>query len=128
MLRPVPRIDRMAALALIGKLDSNDEKTRDAAQAALAKLGHPAEGLYRAALAGSLPSETRRRLQRLLDRITNKPDPDAVRLARAVIALELADTPAARALLMRLAAGEPGAALTRQALAALKRLNVSSGR
>jgi WD40 repeat protein len=127
-LRPVPRLDRGAFRALIARLDADDPQERDRAAAALAKLGHPAEGLYREALAGRLPAETRRRLQRLLDAAGAKPGPEAEAQARGMLALELAGTPEARALLMRLAAGEPGAKLTRQALAALGRLNVRSGR
>ncbi len=127
-LTPVPRLDAAAVRNLIGKLESDDEKTRDDAATALAKLGRPAEGLFRAALAGRLSTEARRRLNRLVERITNKPDPDAVPQTRAVAVLELAATPEAWALLMRLAAGEPGAELTRRALAAVKRLNVRSGR
>ena len=121
-LAPVPRLDRAAARALIAGLDADDEKTRDGAMAALVKMGRPAEGLYRELLVGKLSSEARLRIQRLLERITGKPDPDAIIRERALRVLELAGTPAARALLMRLSAGEPGAPLTRQALAAVGRL------
>jgi len=66
--------------------------------------------------------EVRRRVERLLAQLQPRA-PERLREGRAILVLESRTTPAARRLLARLAAGVPGARLTQEAKAALKRLD-----
>ena len=74
---------------------------------------------------GRRPSlEAAQRIERMLDRIECRaPPPEKLRELRAVEALESIATPNARAVLRALGRGTPGARLTREARAALQRLN-----
>jgi hypothetical protein len=104
----------------VADLDSDDFDTRTRAEAALLAHGPGAVGSLRK-LVETVPSlETRLRIARILHRWSATPE--ARRLSRAVMALEKAGTPQAKALLKKLASGEPGAPLTEDAKAALKRL------
>jgi hypothetical protein len=74
------------------------------------------------ALGNKLDLETHRRVESLLQQMGTGPLPPEQRLAvRAVEALELIGTPAARELLESLAGGAPEARLTREAKASLQR-------
>jgi hypothetical protein len=67
--------------------------------------------------------EVRWRVGLLLKRLEKLPPSwERIREQRAVEALERMDTPEARELLRRLARGKPGAVLTEEARATLKRL------
>jgi hypothetical protein len=84
----------------------------------LRALGPAAAGPLRRALAQSPSAEATRRIEVLL---AGSPD-DELRGRRAVEVLEALGTPAARALLAEWATGDPAAAATREAAAALTRL------
>jgi hypothetical protein len=80
-----------------------------------------AEPALRRALAGRPSLEVRQRLEKLLDQLAH-PSPDVLRALRAIEVLESVGTAEAKAVLGKLAAGQPGAGLTREAKAALRRL------
>jgi hypothetical protein len=106
----------------LADLASDDFTTRQKAEQAIAKAGAAAGPALEAALAKTEDFELRKRLERLLRPL----DPDgtgALRLHRAVLALEARGTPATRKLLARLATGIPGARLTEEAKSAIGRLD-----
>jgi RNA polymerase sigma factor (sigma-70 family) len=119
-LRPVPRPDAAAVARLIADLNSDDFAVRQKANEGLGELGEAAVVPLRRALADKPTLEVRRRLQQLLDQ-TQARGGDWLRRLRAVQALERMHTPRARRLLESLAAGAPGASLTEDAKAALRR-------
>jgi predicted NACHT family NTPase len=100
--------------------DLGDEEfaVRQKATEDLIKVGSLAEPGLREALQGSPSLEVRRRLEGLLDRLAK----EQLREVRALEVLEYLGTPEAQQLLTRLAEGAPEARLTREAKAALKRL------
>ncbi|HKB00826.1 MAG TPA: sigma-70 family RNA polymerase sigma factor [Gemmataceae bacterium] len=106
----------------IADLDHPTFARRETATAALAKAGELAEPAVRRALAGDPSPEARQRLEKLLPGLTRRPSRGDVIHSRAVQAMELANTPAARRLLEEWAAGVEGAWLTTDARAALGRL------
>jgi WD40 repeat protein len=109
---------------LLVKLDSDKYAVREAAFRDLKKLGPAIEGELRKTVADSKTStEVRKRVQNLLDGWEKRPaSPDEVRQARSLQVLERIATPEARAVLVRLGEGAPGAWLTEQARLAEKRL------
>ncbi|HYT88133.1 MAG TPA: sigma-70 family RNA polymerase sigma factor [Gemmataceae bacterium] len=119
---PVAPSDRGRLLQWIADLDNKNFRVRDAAFKALCEAGETATPVVEEALAAQPSLEVSRRLQQVLDALRRSPTPDAVRLIRAVQALELAGTPEARAVLRAWAEGAPGARLTEDARAALRRL------
>jgi WD40 repeat protein len=106
----------------IAELGSADFTTREKAERTLREIGEAAAEALRKAHRNTTDLELRRRVERLLDQLQARA-PERLREARAVLALEARGTPAARKLLDRLATGLPGARLTQEANAALKRLN-----
>jgi WD40 repeat protein len=105
----------------LADLGSDDFAIRQEAEEAIAKLGAAALPVLESALAKTEDLEQRRRLERLL-RPLDLDGTGALRMHRAVLALEARGTPAARKLLGRLAAGTPGARLTEEAKKAVKRM------
>jgi WD40 repeat protein len=122
-LPPVKRADQKHLARLIRDLDADAFDQRESASRDLAALGERAEGALREAL-GKRPSlETRRRIDELLQPLDAwPPSPEALRIIRAVEALEHIGTSEARKLLQALADGDPNARLTRDAKESLKRL------
>ena len=104
-------------------LDSEEFAVRQKASKELEKLGPEVEPIFREVLAGSPSPEVRKRLEALLAR---SPLPlhsgEALRQLRVVAVLERIDNKESRVLLQKLATGAPGARLTREAQAALQRL------
>ncbi len=120
-LAPVTVVDPKRIAALVVELGDRDFRIREAAGRSLAELGETAEpALIQAAGGESL--EVRTRAEALLISLS-KPNASAggARAMRALAALEYAGGPEAVRLLIRYAAGDPGARLTRQAKAALER-------
>ncbi len=110
---------------LLADLNSDQFAVRDRAAKELEKLGEAAVPACRRLLAGDPPAEVRRRVTAFLERQSRErwePLPERLRAVRALEALEAAGTPEAREALKALAGGEPGAWLTREAAAALRRL------
>jgi WD40 repeat protein len=125
-LRPVPALgeeDRQRLDRSLKDLDSDEFTVRKRAEAEIERLGEAALPAVEKVLAGSPSPEVRRAADRLVERITPDRSPEALRALRAVEALEQMDTAEARALLQGLARGAEGARLTRDARAALQRLN-----
>jgi WD40 repeat protein len=124
-LRPVaPPPDEKALAGWIADLDSEAFAVRERAQAYLEKAGEAALPALRKALGGRPGAETKRRLEELVARHEAEeasPAPERLRALRAVEALEAAGTPQAREVLQVLAEGAPGARLTEDARAALRR-------
>jgi WD40 repeat protein len=122
-LPPVKEPDPKPVVKLIADLDDDKYDTRERAYRELAALGEAAEGRLRQALKDKPTVEQRRRIENLLGRLKDKPiDWDRIRGIRAVAVLEQIGTPEAQEVLRTLARGAPEAALTRDAHAALKRL------
>lgn len=114
----------VAVLAkLIADLGSDDFAVRERAQKELEAIGKAATGpLAEAARAGA-SAEARKRAALIISKAEGEvATPDERRAARAVEVLERVATPAARDLLAKLAAGDPGAVLTREATEAVKRM------
>jgi WD40 repeat protein len=107
---------------LVADLDGDDFEVREKARKELARLGARAEPYLREALEGRPSLELRRSAQALLDALNYRPDPEELRRERAIAVLERIGTPEAQGLLRGLAKGAPEDRLTRQAVAALRRL------
>jgi hypothetical protein len=121
-LLPVGRVvaaDRFGKLA--EDLASSDFATRQRAAATIVAFGEAARPLLLKEHHRSKDLELHLRLEQLLAQLSPR-SPDRLREVRAVMALERCATPEARQLLRRLANGLPEALLTRQAKAALARL------
>lgn len=108
----------------IDELDSDQFDVREAATAELMKRGAGAAEPLRTALkAPGSTLEKRRRIERILDKITTEGLPAAgLREVRSIELLERIDTPEAVKLLESLAAGADEARLTIEAKAALGRV------
>ncbi len=107
---------------LVAQLDSEEFGQREAASRELAAMGESIKETLRSALTKAESAEARRRLKDLLGKLQGGPTADDLRQLRAVHALELCGTAQARQLLRTLAGGASGARLTRDARAALERL------
>jgi hypothetical protein len=123
-LRPVEPVPADRLRTLIAGLSSADFTTREKVERALGEAGESAADALAEARRHTADLEVRRRAERLLDQLQPR-TPERLREARAVLVLEARGTPVARKLLARLAAGVPGARLTQEAKAALKRLGAT---
>jgi len=122
-LSPIPVPDTKSIQQLIADLDNDNFEKREAATAQLTKLREVVEPAMHQALQAKPTLEARKRLERLLAELAERPIPEGeLRQLRTLHALELIGSPAARDLLKKLASGAPGAALTRDAKLALQRL------
>jgi len=115
-LPPVREVSPDHLRHLIKELGNAHYAIRHKATQALEGHGESAGGALRAALAGSSPLETRRRIESLLARQFD------LRRDRAVQILETVGSPPARILLEEIAAGMANAQLSRNAKASLDRL------
>jgi WD40 repeat protein len=107
---------------LLGDLDSDEFAKRNAAAKQLAEFEELAEPAMREALKEDISAEKRKRLEKLLDITLIVRTPEKLRQLRALEVLEQIGTPEARQLLAKLANGTHEARLTRDAKAALQRL------
>jgi RNA polymerase sigma factor (sigma-70 family) len=120
----VPTPDEKRVRSLLADLDSDVYARRESATTELAKLGEAATDACRKALAAGPSAEKRRRLERLVRPFDDQPwNPSAerLRILRAIEMLERLDEPGARDHIRALAAGAPGAFLTREAREVLAR-------
>ena len=106
----------------LAELDDRSFPVRDAASAALARLGPAIEPALRHELELATTAEKRQRLNKLLDAFGRDRPPDQLRLLRAVSALAEIGTPQAKKALQELAKADDLAPLTADARAALQRL------
>jgi WD40 repeat protein len=117
-------VDPKTLERLIADLEASKFSVRKKAMEDLEKLGERAVPALKAARANDPPLDLRKRLDELLEKLIGGPlVGEQLRVVRAVEVLELAGTPDARGLLQTLARGAPGALPTREARAALDRLN-----
>lgn len=122
-LPPATEIDAKHLAKLLADLDNEDFATREQATQALGEYGRLVEKELRETLAKTTSEEVRRRVKILLAQIAPAATPpEELRMGRAVEILEWLDTPEARELLGKLAKGKRDAVLTREARAALKRV------
>ena len=101
---------------------------RETATAALTKAGPLAEPALRRAIDDKPSAEARERLEKILASVSRRPTKDDVAHSRAVQAMELANSDAARKVLEEWAGGAEGAWLTVDSRAALKRLRAESAK
>jgi WD40 repeat protein len=122
-VQPVPKLDSAELDRIFRDLDSNRFQSREAASKKLDALGRAAVAAVKARLAKGLPAEVTRRAQ-LFVAVHDTPElsPAELRSLRAIEVLEAIASPDAAKLLAELAGGEDSAWLTREAAAALKRL------
>jgi len=120
-LKPIVVADRRIQ-QWIADLDSATFATRQAAVKQLEKLGDRALGPLKKALNGNVGLEARRRLEQILNNMSDMPGPETVRTVRAIMVLERIGTPEARAVLESLTRGAHGARETEEAKASLERL------
>jgi hypothetical protein len=108
---------------LLADLDDNDFPVREKATLELERLGKFIEVPLRKTLEKQPSLEARRRIERLLETLERTgPAPEVLRSLRSVEVLELIGTTEAREGLRTLAQGADDAELTREARAALERL------
>jgi hypothetical protein len=126
-LRPVAAPGRDRIAAWIADLDSSDFKNRERATAELERLEEAALPALQQALKGNPSAEVKRRLEQLVSRLAQPlPAGAELRALRGVVVLEHIGSPEARRVLEALAAGDPGARLTQEAKASLRRLATRS--
>ncbi len=124
MLSPVKPLSHEHLRRLLTDLDSELFAVRQKAQEELEKLGDLAEPALRKALEDKPTLEVRKRVQALLERLRGPvTKPELLRSLRSVAVLEDIGTPEARRILEEVGKGAPEARLTREAKAALQRLN-----
>jgi WD40 repeat protein len=122
-LPPLAAPDAVAMKRLLADLDADQFTLRQKATEALMKLDDRARHSLEQVLRGKPTLEVRKRVELLLKRLDEAATPpQAWRGLRAVEVLEQIGTVEARQLLTALAKGLPGARLTQEAQASLKRL------
>jgi RNA polymerase sigma factor (sigma-70 family) len=123
-LRPVKvpaKLDAALVAQRLTELESNTFAVRQKAEEELEKFGPPVLPALRECLEKKKPLEVTRRLEDLIKRL-DQPS-DELRALRALRVLEMIDTAEARQLIDTLAQGAADARLTREAKAALRRLD-----
>lgn len=122
-VKPAAALDPRRMERLVADLGSDEFAVREAASKALAGLDEQATPYLEAALKRTQLLEVRVRVTRLLDQRRRAAIPvEQIRQIRAVMVLERLGDGAAKDLLQRWAGGPAGARLTREAAAALQRL------
>ncbi len=123
-LQPVPPPDQAQLKKLIKDLDSPRFQDRERAMTQLERMGALAKDRLLKALNEKPSLETRRRLEKLLDKLsTFTLSGEELRTWRALEVLELIGNAAARQVLQRMAKGAPSVWQTEEARAALDRLS-----
>jgi hypothetical protein len=122
-VRPVPAETQKHLDQLLADLGSGSFERREAATRGLSR-GVVAEAVLEKALANRPSLEMRRRLETILEDFPawRTKNPELLRSVRAIWVLQQIGTPAALALLEKLAAGAPSALQTQKAKAALESL------
>ena len=123
-LHPAKPADPQRLRRLLAELDSEQFAVRDKAQEELETFGDLAEPSLRKTLENKPTLEVRKRVQGILDHLRGPvTQPELLQALRGVAVLEDIGTSEARRLLQELAKGAPEARLTREAKAALRRLD-----
>ncbi len=124
-MKPTPQVDEARIARLIVDLDSDKFETRAAAFNELKSMSETAQDYLNKAIQSNPPSESRRRLQQIVDEIAQQSrhlSPEARQVIRAIEVLELSGIPAAWDVLGALAKGAATARQTKEAKAALDRV------
>jgi RNA polymerase sigma factor (sigma-70 family) len=122
-LPPSQKADMEQVARLLQDLDSDRFAVREAAAAALRRLGELVAPALRQALDGKPSAEVRRRVSGLLEQLDRGTTPEQLRSLRVIEVLERTGKPATRKLLQELARGAPAARQTQEANASLDRLD-----
>jgi WD40 repeat protein len=125
-LHPVEAITKQRIQQLLLELDDDAFAVRETASKRLGELGELVEADLRKTRMQSPSPEVRRRIDKLLaalQRNAEERTKERLRQVRAVTVLEHAATPEARSLLTALSRGDDNSPLTREARAALRRLD-----
>jgi hypothetical protein len=128
-LRPVPVLtsqEQVRLIQLVNDLGSDHFRVRQQASEELDRFGEAAVAYLRTVLQNQPPLETRRRVQRLLEKHEGW-TLDRLRTVRAVEILERLETPESMQLLRTLAAGCGAALVATESKAALERLRKTRG-
>jgi WD40 repeat protein len=123
-LRPAAPLDEAGQRELrqsLADLDGDSFRGRQEAAQRLEQIGELAETELRKTLQGKPTPEARKAIERLLEKLS-APVPTRLRGSRAIMSLEYMGTSDARRLLSELSRGAPEVASTREAAAALRRL------
>jgi hypothetical protein len=110
---------------LVHELHNESFEVRERASRRLKELGDIAIPVMSKALADTNSAEVRRRLTELLDVFGRPAEGDRLRVIRAVEILEATNSDESRRVLKKLAEGDSRSLLSREAKAALKRLNAN---
>jgi hypothetical protein len=122
-LKPVQPVDPQKLAKLVADLDSNQFAARKKATDELEKLGDLAEASLREVLNGKPSPEVKQRVDAMLQKLDGSVLTDErLRSARAIAALEQMGTADARQVLSKMAEGVPAALATKEAKAALERI------
>ena len=123
-MRPVPHPEAGQLEKLLAGLDSKRFPDREKAMVQLEKMGAMAKAALEKALAAGPSLEKRRRLEKLLDKLSAFTlSGEELRTWRALEALEMIGDRAARQVLQHMTTGAPGVWQTEEARAALERLS-----
>jgi hypothetical protein len=125
-LKPAAPVDERRIATLIADLDQDSFTVRENASKELEQLDDAPTEQYRKALEGTPSLELRRRLEKLVEKQTSatwSPSPERLRALRAVEVLEMTGTTDAREVLQKLACTLSTDPVTREAKAALDRLD-----
>jgi hypothetical protein len=117
------KADLAQVARLVRDLDSDQFAVRKEAGEELERLADLAAPALRQALDGKPSAEVRRRVSGLLEQLESGTTPEQLRCLRVIEVLERTGTPATRQLLQELAGGAAAARQTREANAALDRLD-----
>jgi hypothetical protein len=127
-LKPVPVAEQARMEQLVADLESENFAVRQTATKELIRLGGQVQPTLQKSLMRNPSLETRRRLEQILNNLSDVPSPETLRTIRAIMALERIGSPEAQAVLETLAGGAPGARETEEAKASLERLKVRVSR
>ncbi|HTU89719.1 MAG TPA: hypothetical protein VMF69_06465 [Gemmataceae bacterium] len=121
-LKPAAVIEAKELASQLANLEADDLPTREQASEALEKAGEQAVPVLRKALDHKPALETRKRIEQLLERLTQQTPPAVLQSLRAIEVLEQVGTADAKHVLLSVSGGAPPALATREAKASLQRL------
>src|SRR5262249_16137260 len=128
-LKPVPPVNPQTLAQLLTDLDSNVFAKRQKATTEPEKLGDLAEVGLRDLLASKPAPEVRQRVEGILQKLEGPYlTEDRLRSVRSISMLEMIGTADARHVLTRMAEGVPAALATKEARAALDRMDRRAGK
>ena len=124
LLQPAQQVDAEQVLGWIEQLDAPRYADRQEAYRRLGQLGMRAVAIMKQAMQKSPSAETLARLQELVEQAQQAvvASPGMLQQTRAIRVLERIGSQQAQRLLQKIADGEQGARLTREAAAALERI------